>query len=62
MEIHLIIAMLVSKYTVSFAPADDGSRVWGDMKNHFTALPAQLDLVFELVEKDNTETSTKLCL
>ena len=45
-EIRLVAALLVSKYDITFAPGEDGMRVWEDMKDQFTAVPGQLDLVF----------------
>ncbi|KAM0798207.1 cytochrome P450 [Usnea florida] len=47
-EISYVVALIVSKYDVEFAPGDDGERVWRDMKDEFTAAPGRLDLVFNL--------------
>ena len=46
-----VIAMLVSKYSISFAPREDGERVWREMRDNFTAEPVKLKLVFDLLEK-----------
>ena len=46
-EMSMLMALLVSKYHIRFPSGDDGSRVERDMKDQFTALPGQLDLIFE---------------
>ncbi|KAJ4294979.1 hypothetical protein N0V90_006987 [Kalmusia sp. IMI 367209] len=45
-EIRFVTALLLSKYHVSLAPGEDGTRVWKDMKDQFTAVPGKLELVF----------------
>lgn len=44
---HLI-ALVISKYHIEFAPGDDGSRVIRDSRDNFTMDPGRLDLVFKL--------------
>ncbi|KAL8952040.1 MAG: hypothetical protein Q9222_002027 [Ikaeria aurantiellina] len=46
-ELSLVVASLVSKYSIKFAPGDDGSAVISDMRDCFTAKPGQLNLLFE---------------
>ena len=45
-EISYLVASIVSKYEVGFAPGEDGTRVWMDMRDEFTAVPGRLELVF----------------
>ena len=45
-ELRLVIALLVARYDIAFAPGEDGTRVWRDMKDQFTAAPGKLELVF----------------
>jgi len=45
-ELRFVTALLLSKYEVAFAPGEDGSRCWRDMKDQFTAAPGKLELVF----------------
>jgi len=52
MNVSHLVALLVSKYNIQFAPGDDGSRTIRDMRDNFTMNPGQLDLVFELREKN----------
>ena len=49
-EISYVVALLVSRYDITFAPGDDGTQVWKDMKDEFTAKPGRLDLVFHARE------------
>lgn len=49
-EIRFTTALLLSKYDVKFAPHEDGTSVWRDMKDQFTAVPGKLDLVFTPIE------------
>ena len=46
MEIRLLTAQLVMAYDVAFAPGEDGSRLLGQSRDHFTIGLADLDLVF----------------
>ncbi|KAL9051482.1 MAG: hypothetical protein Q9162_005984 [Coniocarpon cinnabarinum] len=46
-ELSFVTAILISKYTFRFPGLDDGGRVERDMIDQFTALPGQLDLVFQ---------------
>ncbi|KAF2649441.1 putative benzoate 4-monooxygenase cytochrome P450 [Lophiostoma macrostomum CBS 122681] len=45
-EIRFVTALLVTRYEIAFAPGEDGTRVWKEMKDQFTAVPGKLDLVF----------------
>ncbi|KAL9089692.1 MAG: hypothetical protein Q9159_002420 [Coniocarpon cinnabarinum] len=46
-EMSILVSTLVSQFRFAFPPGDDGWRVEGLMRDQFTALPGQLDLVFE---------------
>ena len=46
-EISYLVALILSRYDVEFAPGEDGVRVWKDMKDEFTAAPGKLELVFK---------------
>ncbi|KAI9669660.1 MAG: hypothetical protein M1831_007356 [Alyxoria varia] len=46
-ELRTVTAMLVSKYHIRLPPGDDGSVVEAEAKDHFTAVPGKLRLVFE---------------
>ncbi|CAI6336558.1 unnamed protein product [Periconia digitata] len=48
-QIRFATALLVSKYRISFAPGEDGTRVCRDMKDQFTAVPGKLKLVFSRI-------------
>ncbi len=50
-EISYVVALIVSRFEVEFAPGEDGVRVWKDMRDAFTALPGRLELVFNPVRK-----------
>ncbi|KAI9702665.1 MAG: hypothetical protein M1820_006049 [Bogoriella megaspora] len=52
-EMRYVIALLVLKYDIGFAPGEDGTRVIADMKDNFTAVPGKLDLVFSLKEESH---------
>ena len=45
-EMSYVVALMVSKYVVEFAPGEDGMAVWKDMQDNFTAKPGKLDVVF----------------
>jgi len=45
-ELRFMTALLVSKYDITFAPGEDGTRCWRDMKDQDTAAPGKLELVF----------------
>lgn len=49
-EIRLVTAALVSKYDITFAPNEDGTSVWKDMRDQFTAVPGKLELLFSPLE------------
>ena len=42
-----VVALLASKYDVTYAPEEDGGAVERDMVDRFTARPGQLRLVFQ---------------
>ena len=46
-EISYVVALIVSKHDVEFAPGEDGTAVWKEMRDHFTIKPGKLDLVFK---------------
>lgn len=45
-ELRIVTALLLSKYEIAFAPGEDGTRCWQDMKDQFTAAPGKLELLF----------------
>ncbi|KAL9122404.1 MAG: hypothetical protein Q9187_001041 [Circinaria calcarea] len=53
-EVRFVTALLVSKYDITFAPGEDGIRVWKDMKDQFTAAPGKLELIFTPLENEST--------
>jgi hypothetical protein len=46
MELRLVIALLVTKFSIEFAPGEDGERLLNESKDFFTISIAGLDLVF----------------
>ena len=46
-KIRLLVAAVVPKYHIKFAPGEDGKRVSRDLKDYLAPQPGQLDLVFE---------------
>lgn len=50
-EISYVMALIVSKYDIVFAPGKDPDQVWKDMRDEFTIVPGRLDLVFKRREK-----------
>ena len=50
-ELRFVAALLVSKYDINFAPGEDGTRCWREMKDQFTAAPGKLELVFTRRER-----------
>ena len=46
-EMRYVVALLVSRYDVAFAPGEDGSAVEGDELDELTATPGRLRLVFQ---------------
>lgn len=50
-EIRLVAALLLSKYEIAFAPGEDGKKCIEDMRDQFTAVPGELELVFSPLEK-----------
>lgn len=44
---HLM-AVLISRYHIEFAPGDDGTRVIHNCRDNFTMDPGRLDLIFKL--------------
>lgn len=50
-QIGLTVAILLSQYSICFAPGTSSELlVEGDMKDQLTALPGELNLVFEKLE------------
>ena len=47
MDIKLVIASIVQRYHISFAPGEDCHRVYTEMQDHFTAAPGPLSLLFK---------------
>ena len=54
-ELRFVVALLVSKYDIRFAPGEDGTCVWRDTLDQFTSVPGKLELVFEPLEKGGVE-------
>ena len=46
-ELSYVVARIVSKYEIGFAPGEDGVAVWKEMKDEFTIKPGKLDLFFK---------------
>lgn len=46
-EMRVAITVLLSRYRVRFAAAEDALRVERDMGDHFTLAPGQMNLIFE---------------
>lgn len=46
----MVVARFCKRYEVSFAPGEDGSKVQGELKDLFVALPGPLSLQFKLRE------------
>ena len=47
MELRIVTALLVSRFDIRFAPGEDGTALFRDMKDAFTAAPGDLRLVFD---------------
>jgi hypothetical protein len=47
-NLSYVTALLVSRYDIEFGPGEDGTSVWKDMKDDFTAVPGRLNLIFKL--------------
>ena len=47
MELRIVTALLVSRYEIMFAPGEDGTALFRDMKDAFTAAPGDLRLIFQ---------------
>ena len=45
-ELRFVTSLLISRYDVAFAPGEDGTRCWKEMRDQFTAAPGKLELVF----------------
>ena len=50
-ELRLVVAMLVSRYHIAFAPGSDSTSVMRDLKDQFTANPGKLDLTFTALQE-----------
>jgi hypothetical protein len=46
LELRTIISLLILKFSVAFAPGDDGSSVTEALTDHFASTPGKLKLVF----------------
>lgn len=44
---RLVIARLVKRFHIRFAPGEDGQRVMRDLRDQFTSNPGGLTLVFD---------------
>ncbi|KAJ6160293.1 hypothetical protein N7470_003689 [Penicillium chermesinum] len=51
MELRMVVALLVSKFSVQFAPGEDGKRLLDNSKDFFTISIAELNLVFSPMER-----------
>lgn len=51
MELRTVITLLVLNFNVSFAPEEDGNRLFRDTKDIFTLELGELKLAFERIEK-----------
>lgn len=45
-EVRSVVALLVSHFDISYAPGEDGTTVWRDLKDQFNAHPGSLHLIF----------------
>jgi cytochrome P450 len=45
-ELRFVTALLVQKYDVCFAEGEDGTGLFRDLKDQFTAAPGRLNLSF----------------
>ncbi|KAE9366630.1 cytochrome P450 [Stipitochalara longipes BDJ] len=46
LELRTIVALLVTKFNINFAPGDDGKEVVENLTDHFAATPGKLKLIF----------------
>ena len=46
MELRIATAVLVTNYDVTFAPNEDGSKLFKELRDTFTVAPGPLNLVF----------------
>jgi tryprostatin B 6-hydroxylase len=51
MELRTVITLLVLNFNVSFAPGEDGTKLFRDTKDMFTLDLGELKLVFEKIVK-----------
>jgi hypothetical protein len=51
MELRTVITLLVLNFNVSFAPGEDGSKLFTDTSDMFTLALGDLKLIFERIEK-----------
>ncbi|KAF3764057.1 cytochrome P450 [Cryphonectria parasitica EP155] len=51
LEVRLCLSMLLSSFNIRYATGEDGSHVWADMTDSFTANPGALKLTFTSREK-----------
>ena len=45
-QIRNVVASLVTNFDVTFAPGEDGTAVWRDLKDQFNSHPGRLELIF----------------
>ncbi|KAI2615890.1 cytochrome P450 [Hypoxylon sp. NC1633] len=50
-EMRFVIALLIKKFEVGFWKGEKGERLFGDLKDQFTAAPGQLNLHFRVREQ-----------
>ena len=46
MQLRSIVALLVAHFDITFAPFEDGTAVWRDLKDQFNSHPGKLELRF----------------
>ena len=47
LEVRIVTALLLMKYTIRFAPGEDCSAMFRDLKDVFTVSPGKCELIFE---------------
>lgn len=45
-QLRSVVALLVSKFDVRFAPGEEGVAVWRDLRDQYNAHPGKLEMVF----------------
>lgn len=49
LELRTIITLLVTRFSIAFAPGSDGSEMINETTDHFASSPGKLDVVFTLL-------------